>query len=81
MVYVAGRIHSMSNETANKVFFTIPSGYRPIVETFSIGGILVNGTFQALPVQITTTGNVGFYWSASATTTSVIFSACYPISW
>lgn len=81
MVYVSGRVHSINNEVANKVFMTIPSGYRPPSTIHCTGGILMNSIYNVIPVEINSNGNVGFYWSSSATTTGVFFSACYPISW
>ena len=83
IAYVAGRVHTMASTTvANGTFFSIPTGFRPAETTQVMGGIrLVSpDTFYPLLVEITTNGNVNFYYSASSKTTQVYFCGCYPVA-
>ena len=83
IAYVAGRVHTMASTTvANGTFFSIPTGFRPAETTQVMGGIrLVSpDTFYPMLVEITTGGNVNFYYSASSKTTQVYFCGCYPVA-
>lgn len=79
-VYGSARLYGIS-QTANGVFFTIPSGFRPSQTIRVMGSIEISGVgVEATLASIGTDGNVTIAYSNSKTATLVSFAGSWTVA-